>query len=151
MAEQRNRKRNGICSVWPLYLLLAGFSVNQGRGWDSHVTRHQHLSQDLTPEKRRFIFTHFIGSQYREGWQINPIAMVTAGKSGFSPSLCLSLAVEEAVLYASAGLPGVNTLHYHVPWVCFFKNTFPRHLTYILHVLTLLRSWSRLYLFNPFI
>lgn len=64
--------------------------------------------------------------------------MVTVGKSGFSLSLCVSLSVEEAALYASTGLPQVKMLHYNVHLACSFKNRFLRHLTYILHVLALL-------------
>lgn len=64
--------------------------------------------------------------------------MVTVGKSGFSLSLCVSLTVEEAVLYASTGLSQVKI--YDVHRARSFKNSFLRHLTYILHVLTLLST-----------
>lgn len=74
--------------------------------------------------------------------------MVTVGNSGFSLSLCVSLTVEEAVSYASTGLPQVKTMHFNVH---FFKNRFVRHLTYILHVLTLLYGGCRLtYLLHSF-
>lgn len=74
--------------------------------------------------------------------------MVTTGKSGFSLSLCVSLWAEEAVLYASTGLAQVKTLHYNA---CLFKNRSLRHLTYILHVLTLLCGGCQLtYLLHSF-
>lgn len=40
--------------------------------------------------------------------------MVTVGRSGFSLSLCVSLTVEEDVLYASTGLPQVEIMYFNV-------------------------------------
>lgn len=64
--------------------------------------------------------------------------MVTVGKSGFSLSPCVCLIVEEGVLCASTTIAEVKMLHYNVYFESVFKNRFPGHLTYILHVLTLL-------------
>lgn len=119
----------------PVLLLLAELSVNQRlRVWlHTPVTRHQHLSPDLTLEKE-IHFTHLIVSQYRELWQFYWIAMVTVGKSGFYLSQCVSHCWGGCTVRLYRSTTGQNVVQ---KLFTSLKIWFVKHLTYILRVLCL--------------